>query len=277
MALKDCQVRDLLWTAEVYARLVGVRLRVHMQYRLSLALLTVGSFLATGMDLIALLIIMQRTPHLAGWTLGEIAFLYGACSVSFALTEFVIGGFDLLPQSIQRGEFDRVLARPVGAFLQTLAADFQPQRLGRLAQGVAALALAALLAPVPWTPLKVLYFPVMLVSGAVIFGAVFVTGAAVCFWTVRTSEVTNIFTYGGVQLSSYPLSIYADWLRRLVVFIVPLAFINYFPALWLLDKDDPLGMPGVFPFVSPLVAVLAALVARAAWSAGVRHYASTGS
>src|SRR5262245_35365278 len=120
-------MRDILWMGEIYARLVGVRLRANMQYRLSLAFLTVGSFLSTGMDLAALLIIMQRVPHLHGWSLGEIAFLYGTCSVSFALTEIVIGGFDHLPDAIQRGEFDQVLLRPTSAFLQTLAADFQPQ------------------------------------------------------------------------------------------------------------------------------------------------------
>src|SRR5688572_29176990 len=160
---------DVLWTAQTYARLVGVRLRGQMQYRLSFFLLALGSFLGTGIDLIALVFLMQRVPHMDGWSLSELAFLYGAASLSFALAEMTFAGFDGLPLALQRGDFDQVLVRPLGAFVQTLAADVQPHRIGRLVQGLAALLLAIQLTPIPWTAAKVAYLPVMVVSGAAIF------------------------------------------------------------------------------------------------------------
>ncbi len=266
-----------MWTAEIYARMVGLRIRSQMQYRVSFVLLTLSSFFATLADLAALIILMTRIPHLSGWTLGELVFLYGTCAISFALTELVFNGFELLPVAIQRGEFDQVMVRPMSAFVQVLTSDFPLRRFGRLSQGAFALALAFQLTPIVWTPAKLLYFPVMIVSGAVIFGAIFVVGGALCFWTVRTSELTNIFSYGGTQLASYPLHIYAEWLRDVVIFLIPLAFVNYFPSLWILDKADPLGMPGFFPFLSPVAAVLAFAAALAFWGFGVRRYQSTGS
>ena len=73
----------------------------------------------------------------------------------------------------------------------------------------------------------------------------------------------NAFTYGGSFLSQYPIGIFARWLRGLVVFVVPLAFVAYFPALYVLDKEDTLGLPEGFQYASPVVAVLAVLVAAA--------------
>jgi ABC-2 type transport system permease protein len=57
---------------------------------------------------------------------------------------------------------------------------------------------------------------------------------------------------------------------------VPAAFVNYYPSLYILGKDDPFGLPSWFSFVSPLVAVVLFFVARLAWFSAVRHYRSTG-
>jgi ABC-2 type transport system permease protein len=78
-------------------------------------------------------------------------------------------------------------------------------------------------------------------------------------------------------MTSYPLNIYAGWLRRLLAFVVPLAFVNYFPALYILRQPDPLDAPAFLRFASPVVAAVSVLVAREVWMFGVRHYRSTGS
>jgi ABC-2 type transport system permease protein len=53
--------------------------------------------------------------------------------------------------------------------------------------------------------------------------------------------------------------------------------VTYFPALYILDRTDPLGLPSWLQLCSPLVAATFFLVARGAWALGVRHYQSTGS
>ena len=54
-------------------------------------------------------------------------------------------------------------------------------------------------------------------------------------------------------MTSYPMHIYQEWLVSLFTFIIPMAFINYYPALYLLDKPDPFGLPPFMPFLSPIV------------------------
>jgi ABC-2 type transport system permease protein len=60
-------------------------------------------------------------------------------------------------------------------------------------------------------------------------------------------------------------------------YAVPGAFVAYFPALALLDRPDPLGLPVALRYCAPLVAVVAVLAAGALWRQGVRHYQGTGS
>ena len=61
------------------------------------------------------------------------------------------------------------------------------------------------------------------------------------------------------------------------MFVLPVAFVAYFPALYVLDKPDELGFPDVLQFASPVVAVLTTVAAAAIWSAAVRRYRSVGS
>jgi ABC-2 type transport system permease protein len=145
-----------------------------------------------------------------------------------------------------------------------------------VAQGVVVIAIAQRMLAIDWTPGKALVLAVALVSGTGIFFAIFVMGAVFCFWTVQGKEATHVFTYGGDFMSSYPMDVYRGWLRRFVTFVIPLAFVNYYPALFILEKPDPLGLPGWVRLCSPVVAALLGVIAWRAWSVGVRHYQSRG-
>ena len=107
-----------------------------------------------------------------------------------------------------------------------------------------------------WTAAKLLYMPVVMLSNLVFFGGLFMTGAAITFWTVESIEVINIFTYGGTEMISYPMDIYPAWLCNFFTFVIPAIFFNYYPALYILDKPDPLGMPAFAPFLAPFAGAL---------------------
>jgi ABC-type uncharacterized transport system permease subunit len=54
-------------------------------------------------------------------------------------------------------------------------------------------------------------------------------------------------------------------------------FVAYQPALALMGRTDPLGLPVWAGYAAPLVCLPATLVAALVWRSGVRHYRSTGS
>lgn len=262
---------------DVYRRLVAAQVRSQLQYRMSFALDVSGAFLISFLDFLAVLVIFHNIPQLAGWSVHQVAFLYAASSISFALTDLTIGHLDDFPQRIRTGTFDVVLLRPRGTLFQVIASDFALRRLGKLAQALIVLAYALSGLHIAWSPGRVGMLALMIPTGAIVFGAVWVTGTCLSFWTTEGGEFTNAFTYGGNFLTQYPINIYSDWMRRFLAYLIPMAFVCYFPALYVLDKPDPLGLPSFLQFVSPVVALLAALAAGAIWRFAVRHYRSTGS
>lgn len=268
---------ELRAAASIYRRLIGAQIRSQMQYRASLALDAAGVAGAQLLELAAVAIFFRHVPSLEGWSLAEVALLYGLAGAAFALSDIVLGHLDEFPSFIREGRFDGLLIRPVGTLLQLAGADFALRRLGKLTQALVVLAVAAISLDVAWTPVKVLLLPLAIVSGAVLFCCIWTLGASVVFWTTDAMEATNAFTYGGNYISAYPLSMFGPWMRRLFGFAFGLAFVAYLPALAILDKPDPLGLPSALRYATPLAAVAAALVAGTVWRIAVRHYRSTGS
>jgi ABC-2 type transport system permease protein len=166
--------------------------------------------------------------------------------------------------------------RPRGTLFQVIASDFALRRIARVLQGVIVLVYALSTLTVHWTVLRVVVLIVSLPSAVVIFSSIWVVGACIAFWTTDGGEFTNAFTYGGTSMAQYPFDIYSTWLRRLLGFVIPLAFVCYFPALYVLGKADPLGLPRFLEFCSPAVAAASAIVAGLVWRFAVRHYRSAG-
>lgn len=265
---------------QLYWRLVGARVRAQMQYKISFALEVVGFCLMTGLEFATIAIIFAQFGSIGGWSMAEVGLLYGLTTIAFSLAEMAGRGFDApFEQMMQRGTFDTVLTRPLGSFFQILAAEFQLRRLGRTLQGAAVLGYGLAYAPIDWTAgglWKVLVLPVTIASGTVIYIALVVFGATLCFWTIKTPEAINVFTFGGRELTSYPLPIYNRWLRGLFLSIVPVAFASYPAALLLLERHDPY-LPSWLAWFAPLVAALFMAAALGFWRLGVSIYQSAGS
>ncbi len=266
------------YTLDIYRRLISIHVRSQLHYRASFVLGLVASFFAAATSFGTLALVLQRFEDIAGWTLGEIAFLYGMVETAFGLMDLFFSGFDpdTFGPMVQRGRFDQLLLRPVNITLQVLASAFTLRRLSRIAQGIAILAIALALVDIRWTPGKIVYLPVVLLSLIAFFGGLFIIGSTTTFWTVKRIEVINIFTYGGSEMMAYPMHIYAKWMRRFFTYVVPAIFLNYYPALYFLDKPDPLHMPPCAPFLSPAVGFGTLVAALAFWRFGIRHYTSTG-
>ncbi|MET4925920.1 ABC transporter permease [Streptomyces sp. PSRA5] len=270
--------RSPLWEGlRAYGLIVAMWMRSTMTYRASFAMTAFGNFAVTAFDFLAILMMFSHVDRLGGYSLPEVAFLYGAAGAAFGLADLVMGSTGRLGSRIRDGTLDTLLVRPVPVLAQVAADRFALRRLGRITQGLLVLGYALTVVDIAWTPLKVAMIPMMVLSGAVIFSAVFVAGAAFQFWAQDAAEVQNSFTYGGTTLLQYPPTVFAKDLVRGVTFVVPLAFVNWLPALYVMDRDDPLGLPDWVAFLPPVVAVGCCALAGLAWRAGLRGYRSTGS
>ena len=269
---------DIRHALSLYGRLLSVQIRSQLQYRFSFILEVTSTAITLGLFFLVLVFVFDRFEQLGGWTIAEVAFLFGMVETAFGVMDMVFSGFDPanFGQQVRRGTFDQLLLRPVDLTLQVLGSQFVLRRLGRILEGMAILVYALSLLDVRWTAGKLLYLPVVLLSQVAFFGGLFIVGAAITFWTVESIEVMNVFTYGGSELISYPMHIYQRWMRHFFTYVVPAIFLNYFPALYFLDKSAPFPAPPWAPFLAPLVGLAILAAAFRFWRFGIRHYQSTG-
>jgi ABC-2 type transport system permease protein len=258
-----------------YYRIARLWVRASMAYPASFWMMAVGSFLMTGLDFVAIWVLLRNVDDLGGFSLTEIGFLYGATGLGIAFADLVVGRVERLGQLIRLGRLDTMMTKPVPLLVQVCADEFAPRRFARVVQSGIVFAWAATY--IDWSLPRALVALAMVASGSLIFFSLFVALSCVQFWTADATEFANAFTYGGNQVTQFPMSVFPAEIVKALTFVLPIAFVNWYPSLYILGRDDPFGLPEPLQFASPVAAALFLGVAALAWRFGVRHYRSTGS
>lgn len=295
----------------IYWALASASIREQMSYRRSFLIEMFGKALGTGIELVALFFLFDRIESIGGWTKWEVIYLYGVASVSLGVAELLTTGLGAMPELVRTGTMDGLLIRPVPPLLQLLGRDIRLLELGRLLQGGGALIVALGHLPAACEPSALLLLLVATISTTAIYAGLFIAAGGSCFWTVQSGELFNAFTYGGVQMTQFPISVYPRWLRDLFLFAVPLGFTSYIPAARALGKEETWmgwflripGLPGspesseplggalslanptatgglietMLPWIAPVVATAFLYLCWRFWRLGLRHYQGTGS
>ena len=276
----DTTTRRNLVAAEfdIYRRIVAARVRSDWQYRTSFFALLVSQSLIILLELVALLFLIELVPRFGGWDRPQVIFLYGMATLPFSIGDVFISEVELLANRyIRNGNFDTVLLRPTSALLQILSLEFELRRTGKLLVPGIALVWSAANLGVDWTPGRLATLTVALLSGVAIYCGFWVIAGSIPFWAVASREATNALTYGSQFANQYPLHIYPGWIRAIMGWALPLAFVAYVPTVSIGEAANPLNLPVWMAFTPPAVAVGVGLTARWVWRTGVNHYQSTGS
>ncbi|MGX6601739.1 ABC transporter permease [Micromonosporaceae bacterium Da 78-11] len=260
-----------------YAALLGGQFRSVASYRTSFVIELVSNLGATALDIATVFVLFRATRTVGGFTLPEAVLMTSITAAGFVLADFAFGNVDRLKTYVRAGTLDAVLVRPLGVLTQLLLMDLPVRKALRLVVGVGMLGVGIGLNHIDWTPGRALLIVLAPIAAAVFFGSFFVLSASLAFWWVDSGEVGAAFTYGGRDFTSYPVTVYAGWFRVVFAYALGFGLVAYQPALALLGRADPLGLPAWAGYTSPLVALLAAAIAAAVWRTGVRHYRSTGS
>jgi ABC-2 type transport system permease protein len=84
-----------------------------------------------------------------------------------------------------------------------------------------------------------------------------------------------LFYRNGRKVATYPISIFKSFIQYFIIFIVPFAFVNYFPAEFLMNKIDNV-YPNFVYYLAPFVGVAMYTLAYIFWRIGLKHYKSSG-
>ena len=130
------------------AELVGVSLRGYrdialmwvraaLAYPASFWMMAASQFFLGLLDFVGIWIMFHTIDSLGGWSLSEIAFLYGATGFGLAAADLVVGRIERLGQMIRTGRLDSMFLKPLPLLTQVCA---RSRAVGEL-EGVFELAL----------------------------------------------------------------------------------------------------------------------------------------
>lgn len=263
------QIKDNL---KLYRHYISVNIRSMMQYKTSFLLTVLGQFFVSFNLFLGIYFMFQRFPAVDGFTYSEVLLCFSIMLLEFSLAEMFARGFDAFSGMVRSGSFDQILVRPRNEILQVLGSKFELTRIGRMLQALVMFWYGTSHCGLNWSFAKIITVLFMLAGGTALFSGLFLIYAALCFFTLEGLEFMNILTDGAREYGKYPVSVYGKKMLLAATFLVPYALVQYYPLLFLLEKNTS----PILIFV-PLLAVLFLLPAYGLWRFGVRHYQSSGS
>ncbi|MBO5055526.1 MAG: ABC-2 family transporter protein [Lachnospiraceae bacterium] len=256
---------------KLYGKYFMIHFKSTMEYKTSFLLSCIGQFLVSFNVFLGVYFMFQRFSKVEGFTYNEVLLCFGITLMEFSLAESFARGFDMFPNIVNKGEFDRIMVRPRNEILQVLGSRIEFSRIGRILQAVVMFVYGFTVSDVHWNVQKIAAVLFMLIGGTVVFGGIFLIYASICFFTLEGLEFMNIFTDGAREYGKYPVCIYGKRILQLSTFVIPYALIQYYPLLYLLDRGKS------YYILLPLIACLFIIPCLLLWKLGVRHYKSCGS
>lgn len=249
-----------------------MHLKSRMAYKKSFFFSVIGRFLTSFTTFLTIVFLFDRFESVKGYTLPECLLCSGIILMSFALAEMFFRGFDSMDRIVKDASFDRLLLRPRSLIFQVMCQMIEFGRIGIILQSSIMLGIGISFFPIPFTFPMVVILILMILSGTLLFGSLFLLHAAVCFFTLEGIEFINILTYGAREYGAYPLDVYGKTLLKICTYIIPYALVQYYPLMYLIGRDD-----NIIRGFSCLLAPLFFLPCYALWRYGVRKYKSAGS
>ena len=256
----------------MYIESLKMNIKSQIEYKVSFIMDALSQFFIFFTYYFVIIALFDKFSNMRGFNVYEVLLCFSIVHFGYAFTETFFRGVDKFENLIIDGSLDRFLVRPRGILFQVLCSKISLIKAFRMLQAVIIMVIAIVNLDVTWNIGKVIVLVLMLSASVLIFFGIFVLTASYCFITVQGLEVKNVFTDGGKHLAQYPISIYKKGIAFVFTFIIPYAFINYYPLIFFLDRTN-----NILYMLSPFLVFLFLIPCLLSFKIGLKHYNSTGS
>ena len=246
--------------------------KTRLTYRSDFLIEVLSDLLFQGMNLFFILVVFLHTSQLGGWNEFEIIFIYGYFMIPYGVFGCFFNLWNFTDRYIIKGEMDRVLTRPAYNLTQLVLENLDPASLFGSLGGIIILAYAWVHTGIPfhwYDPLLMLLF---IFGSVLIYGGVYIALSSISFYSDAKTGILplmwNIQNYG-----RYPVTIYNKIIRLMLTFVLPFAFVGFYPAAYFLDPKHW----SVWALMTPIVGVVFFWIGILMWNSGVKRYRGAGS
>ncbi len=245
-----------------------------MEYKVDFLTGAISFLLGQAVQILFIGIIFSQIPDLVGWTFYEILFIYGFSLIPKGIDHLLFDNLWSVGYFIVRkGDFDKYLTRPVNSLFYVIVEKFQVDAFGELLMGFILIAVSLTHITIPFHWYTILLFLAILPFTTLIYTAIKIATASIAFWTKASGHITHMF-YMVNDFSKYPTTIYNNFIRVVISYIIPFAFTAFYPACYFLGKaENPLYNLGGSVIISVVLMIISCFI----WHKGISAYESAGS
>ncbi len=241
------------------------------QYRTDFLMMVFFTLFSQGCNLGLICIIYSNIPQVGGWTMWEIFLLYGFLLFSEGFINFFFQGAWKITNMIHMAELDRFLVRPVPVGLQLLTAKIDFDGLNKMVIAIAVMAAGFGQCGMEWNVLKAAVLCVFMAEACVIRVCMIWTASCISFWMEGKKNSLNYFVISLGEMAKYPMVIYSPIFRGIFGYLIPYAFVSFYPVGYLLGKEGTrAGALGISFFCALMLAVSYMVLKR-----GLANYESS--
>lgn len=257
---------------KIYQRILVQDLKSKLSYRADFIISTIGMVFTNIAAFVSLWILFQRFPSIMGWSYYEMLFLYGFSLIALTPVQCFFDNNWNLRRYVYSGDFIKYCFRPINLFFYYISEVFDIKGIGQFVFGVGTLVYTWPKLGIGLSPLIILELLVALITASLFMVSLMNMAAATCFWVVNSGYVM-VTAFKFKEYAKYPVTIFSPIFRFVFTFIIPIAFIAYYPSLVLLRPED---VP-ILTWLSPLIGVLFFYLSYKVWMKGAESYDGTGS
>ncbi len=243
-----------------------------MSYRADFIISTFGMVATNIAGFISFWILFQNFPSVNGWGYYEMLFLYGFSLISITPVQCLFDNNWSLRINVYSGDFIKYCFRPINLFFYYQSEIFDVKGLGQLFFGIGTLIYAWYKLSLPVTLLAVCKTVVFLTTASLIMISMQNAAAATCFWIQNSFFVLDL-AFRFKDYAKYPMTIFSPVFRFIFTFLIPIAFIAYYPSLVILRP----GEVPLLSWLSPFIGCLFFWLSYKLWMFGAMNYSGTGS
>ena len=265
---------DTLYVASVYTKHI---MKAWFQYKVDAVLRSLAVFLREATGIFVIYFTLLKFDTLNGWNLYEMLFLFSLLFVTYGILILFFTGLRDFGHTVRTGNFDRFILRPRGLLFQLIFcnADWFAA-IGHGGLGIVLFIISAGKVGISWNMTTIVYYILAIIGGVLIQGSIFLFIATLNIYLLETDSIKELFYFNARKFAGYPISIFSKGIQIIMIYVIPFAFVNYFPSQFLLRKPDMVQYPEIFMYLTPVVGVMMYLMAYAFWRFSVKYYKSSG-
>jgi ABC-2 type transport system permease protein len=259
-----------------YLKLLGIFYKSailrDLEYRANVMTYLLLSLLGGASTIATLAVFFLQTDHIGDWTFHEVLIVLGLFQLFIGLVEtFITPNVQDFTEHIRTGTMDFILTKPINSQFHASLRKINIFRLVDVLIGIGIVLYALPYLPTQPSPDRVLMFVVLILCAAVMLYSLIMLLITSAFWFVQLENITElIFTF--YEAGRFPVNIFPFWVRVLLTFVVPIAFITTVPASVLLGR-----LNAEFVLYSIGIAAILFVASSVFWRFAVRHYSSASS